>query len=206
MGNQGVGKTTILKLFVDYVEQQKIQNIQGGTPCKIEKVDFRGETEIKVDDGEGYSKTVNPNKVVFIESKSGQSHTIFAPGGDRDRAVVRMGIITISRIAKEVVAIFDVSQNLKEQFKLYDLIRYMPKQIYLCFNKFDLFTTDENADPTSDKRIIKMKEEINDYFSKRHIEILDTFYTCAIDKANFKKFNDRTAKMIYDICVTKKEK
>ena len=100
MGNQGVGKTTVLKLFVDYLEQEKIANIEGGVDCKIEKVDFKGETEIKVEAEDGYTKTVTPNKVVFIDSETSTSHTLFAPGGDRDRAVVRMGIITISRIAK----------------------------------------------------------------------------------------------------------
>jgi len=201
MGNQGTGKTTILKLFDNYVEEQKIEKVEGGIKCSIEKTDFKGETEIKVDDDEGYTKTVTPNKVVFIETESGESHTLFAPGGDRDRAVVRMGIITISLIAKEVVAVFDVSQTLKEQFKLYDLIRYLPKSVYLCLNKYDLIASSQNEDPMTNEKIQKIKGEVDDYFCKRRIEIKSTFYTCAIDKEGFKKFNDNAAKMLLDICL-----
>ena len=194
MGNQGVGKTTVLKLFVDYIEQSKIQKIEGGIDCKIEKVDFKGETEIPVQESEGYTKTVTPNKVVFIETATSTSHTLFAPGGDRDRAVVRMGIITISRIAKQVIALFDVSQNIKEQFKLYDLIRYLPKSVYVCLNKYDLLDPKD-----AEKKIAKIKAEIDDYFGKRKIEIKNYFYTCAIDKPDFKKYNDNSARMILDI-------
>jgi Ni2+-binding GTPase involved in maturation of urease and hydrogenase len=198
MGNQGVGKTTVLKLFVDYLEKQKISQIEGGVECTIEKVDFKGETEIKVEGEDGYTKTVTPNKVVFTETESNTSHTLFAPGGDRDRAVVRMGIITISRIAKQIVAIFDVSQSVKEQFKLFDLIRYMPKSIYVCLNKFDLLDAKDK-----DKKITKMKAEIEDYFTKRKIEIKNIFYTCAIDNPDFVEYNDNAARMILDISLSR---
>lgn len=199
MGAMNVGKTAVLKMFVDYIEKQKIDKIEGGAPCSIEKIDFKGESAIEVVDGEGYTKTVTPNKVVFVETKSHISHTLFAPGGDRDKAVIRMGIITISRIAKDIVALFAVDQSVKEQFKLFDLIRYMPKNIYICLNKYDLL-----PESTREKTIQKLKAEIQEYFDKRKIGILNYFYTCAIDKPDFVKFNDNTARMILDIALGRK--
>jgi hypothetical protein len=199
MGAMNVGKTAVLKLFVDYVEKSKIEKLEDGIPCTIEVADFKGESQIEVEDGESYTKTHTPNKVVFKETKSGENHTLFAPGGDKDRAVIRMGIITISRIAKQIVAIFAVDQSVKEQFQLFDLIRYMPKSVYICFNKYDLL-----PEKTRETTLKKMKDEIEAYFQKRNIKIVDYFYTCAVDKPDFLKYNDATAKMILDICTGKK--
>jgi len=193
-----VGKTAVLKMFVDYVEKNKINKIKGGVECQIEKQDFQGESEIEVDNEDGYSKTITPNKVVFIETKTGTSHTLFAPGGDRDRAVIRMGIITISRIARQIVGLFAVDQPLKEQFKLYDLIRYMPKNIYVCLNKYDLM---EGSEEEKVKKLDQFKEEIEDYFKKRRITVSAFFQTCAIDKPAFQDYNDNTARMILDLAL-----
>lgn len=201
MGAMNVGKTAVLKLFVDYVEKNKVAKIDGGAPCTIEKVDFKGESVIPAEEGgDSYTKTVTPNKVVFLETGTDRSHTLFAPGGDKDKSVVRMGIITVSRIAKEVVAIFAVNESLVEQFQLYDLIRYIPKSIYVCFNKSDLIP-DEQARA---KVIEKMKKEIEAYFAKRQISIKDYFQTCAIDKPGMTALNDNTARMILDIALGRK--
>ncbi len=196
MGAMNVGKTAVLKMFVDYVEKEKISKIDGGMDCKIEKKDFKGESEIEVKNGDGFSKTITPNKVVFIVTKTGESHTLFAPGGDRDRAVIRMGIITISRIAREIVGLFALDESLKDQFKLYDLIRYMPKRIHICLNKYDLM---EGTDEEKQKELEEKKEKISNYFKKRRIIVEGFFLTCAIDKPNFLSHNDNTARMIVDL-------
>ncbi len=196
MGAMNVGKTAVLKMFVDYVEKEKIGNIKDGLDCKIEKKDFKGESEIEVKNGDGYNKTITPNKVVFIETKSGANHTLFAPGGDRDRAVIRMGIITISRIARQIVGLFAIDESLKDQFKLYDLIRYMPKKIHVCLNKYDLL---EGTDEEKQKNLEKKKEEITNYFKKRRITVEGFFLTCAIDKPDFIDYNDNTARMILNL-------
>jgi len=193
MGAMNVGKTAVLKMFVDYVENGKIGNIKDGRDCKIEKKDFKGESEIEIPDGDGYNKTITPNKVVFIETKSGASHTLFAPGGDRDRAVIRMGIITISRIARQIVGLFALDESLKDQFKLYDLIRYMPKKIHVCLNKYDLL---EGTDEEKEKILEKKKEDITNYFKKRRIIVEGFFSTCAIEKPDYLEYNDKTAQMI----------
>ena len=196
MGAMNVGKTAVLKMFVDYVEKEKIGNIKDGLDCKIEKKDFKGESEIEVKNGDGYNKTITPNKVVFIEAKSGANHTLFAPGGDRDRAVIRMGIITISRIARQIVGLFALDESLKDQFKLYDLIRYMPKKIHVCLNKYDLL---EGTDEEKQKILEKKKEDITNYFKKRRITVEGFFLTCAIDKPDFIDYNNNTARMILNL-------
>jgi hypothetical protein len=197
MGAMNVGKTAVLKLFVEYVEKNKISKIEGGVDCNIEKQDFKGESTVDVEEGEeDYNKTITPNKVVFIETKTGTSHTLFAPGGDRDRAVIRMGIITISRIARQIISLFALDQPLKDQFKLYDLIRYMPKSVHVCLNKYDLLEEKDR-----DKKLEKIKEQIEAYFKKRRITVKGYFQTCAIDIPDFKDFNDNAARMVLDIAL-----
>ncbi|MHA1584126.1 MAG: hypothetical protein ACTSVU_08255 [Promethearchaeota archaeon] len=199
MGAMNVGKTAVLKMFVEYVEKNKISKIKGGVGCKIEKQDFKGESTIEVPAGEdGYSKTITPNKVVFTENKSGTSHTLFAPGGDRDRAVIRMGVITISRIARQIVGLFALDEPLKDQFKLYDLIRYMPKTIYVCLNKYDLL---EGSDEEKEKKVADVKKSILGYFQKRRITVKEIFQTCAIDKPGFEDYNDNVARMVLDLAL-----
>ena len=164
MGALNVGKTAILKMFVDYVENGKICKKKGSMECYIEKIDFKGESEFEVKDGEIFSKTILSNKVVFTYTKTGKSHTLFAPGGARDHAVIRMGIITISRIAREIIGLFAVDQSLNDQFKLYDLIRYMPKRI-------NIILTNLNKIPEygRDKNLEDIKFKIENYFKNRRI-------------------------------------
>lgn len=201
MGAMNVGKTAVLKMFVDYVENNRIAKIKGGVDCSIEVADFKGESEISVPEGtEEYSKTITPNKVVFVESKSGASHTLFAPGGDRDRAVIRMGIITISRIARKMVGLFALNQDLAEQFALYELIRYMPRSVHICLNKYDLL---EGSETDKKKRVEEYEAEITKYFKKRRITIEGFFQTCAIPKEGFTEYNDNTARMILNLATTK---
>ncbi len=200
MGAMNTGKTSVLQMFVDYVEKEKIGKIKGGIDCIIEKKDFKGESELQLPEGEEeYTKTITPNKVVFTEEKSGKSHTLFAPGGDRDRAVIRMGIITISRIARQMVGLFALDEPLKDQFKLYDLIRYIPnKRIYVCLNKYDLLTDSEEENA---QKVEEIKAKITEYFKKRHIEVSGFFQTCAVTKDGFDEYNDNTARMILDLAL-----
>ena len=164
MGALNVGKTAILRMFVEYVEKGKICKKKSGIGCFIEKKEFKGENEIKVKDGDNFSKTILPNKVVFTDSKTGVSHTLFAPGGARDHAVIRMGIITISRIAREIVGLFALDQSLNDQFKLYDLIRYMPKKINIILTNLD-----EVPGYDREKKIEDKINKITDYFNNRRI-------------------------------------
>ncbi len=98
MGAMNVGKVGILKMFVDFVETHDCG-------IKIESTYYKGESDNKgkVDDFPKF----DPNRVVFSPEKSGgSSHKIIAVGGNRDSAFDRRGIITLSRIARQIVGVF----------------------------------------------------------------------------------------------------
>jgi GTPase SAR1 family protein len=196
LGAVSVGKTTILRLFVKYLKTQKIEGVEGGKSCTTVKTDFSGEAVLDPETGVKETKTIHPNRVVFKEDDTKRNHTIFAPGGDRGRAVVRMGVITISRIAKQIVAIFAVDRNLEEQFQFFQDVRFFPKQIYICFNKYDLLEPG-----VREKTVEEMKSQIIEFFSKRKIGIRDFFYTCAESVEGMEKYNDAAAAMILKIAV-----
>ena len=142
LGDISAGKTSILRLFVKYLKVGDIENIEGGKKCTIVKTDFSGEATVpggaKEDAlNQKETKTIHPNRVVFREDKSGRAHTIFAPGGDASRSVIRMGIITISRIATQIIAVFSCDRPLETQFKFFRDVRFFPDKIFVCINKID---------------------------------------------------------------------
>lgn len=192
MGAMNVGKTAVLKMFVDYVEKEKIGKIDGGVECTIEKKDFKGESEIEVKDGEDFSKTITHNKVVFTDVNTGRFHTLFAPGGVRDSAVVRMGIITISRIARKIVGLFSIDESLEDQIKFYDLIRNLPKRVNIILTK-------SGKIPEYDLESIlhDIQYKITNYFNSRKI-IVDRFEIVFFDTDNpeFLDNNNEAIRMI----------
>ena len=194
LGAVSVGKTTLLRLFVLYIKKKKINEIEGGKPVKVIKTDFSGEAVMNPENSEKETKTIHPNRVVFKELDSGKNHTMFAPGGDREWAVVRMGIITISRIAKQIIAVFAVDRPLKEQFDFFKDIRYFPRQIHVCFNKVDLIKA---KDP--EKFIKNLENKVTELFNKRKIKIKKFFRTCAETSEDQAKLNDNAARMILEI-------
>jgi len=201
LGDVSVGKTSILRLFVRYLNKGDIEKVEGGVKCSTIKVDFSGEATVpsgKKEDSldEKATKTIHPNRVVFREDKTGKAHTIFAPGGDRARAVVKMGIITISRIASQIIAIFSCDRDLETQFEFFNDVRFFPDKIYVCLNKFDLL---EGA---KEKKLEDIKKKINDFFNNRKIGITELFITCGETVDNFdevEKYNNRVAEMILEI-------
>ena len=194
LGAVSVGKTTILRLFVKYLKTNKIQEVKGGIECSVTKTDFSGEAVLDPETGVKETKTIHPNRVVFKEIESKKNHTLFAPGGDRGRAVVRMGVITISRIAKQIIAVFACDRDVKEQFQFFRDVRFFPKQIYVCFNKYDLLPENKR-----DKVIEEMKSEIVEFFAKRKITIQEFHISCAENIEGMEKYNDAAAEMILKI-------
>ena len=193
LGDVSVGKTSILRLFVRYLNKGDIENVDGGKKCTVVKADFSGESMIP-EGGEKETKTIHPNRVVFRDDESGKAHTIFAPGGDRARSVVKMGIIAISRIATQVIAVFSFDKDLKSQFGFFDEVKFFPTEIYACLNKYDL---------KEDQSIDGMQKEIKEFFKSKDIGILDFFETCAETIENFaetEKYNNKVAEMILDVC------
>ncbi|MBD3198350.1 MAG: hypothetical protein GF317_25090 [Candidatus Lokiarchaeota archaeon] len=204
LGDVSVGKTSILRLFVRYLNKGDIENVEGGRKCTVVKTDFSGEATIPGGDKENKlnekeTKTIHPNRLVFREDDTNKAHTIFAPGGDRKRAVVKMGIITISRIATQVIAVFSCDRELDEQFEFFNDVRFFPDKIYVAINKIDLLEGDR------DGKLDEMQEKINKFFEKRKIGINEYFYTCGETIDNFEeveKFNNHVAEMILKITTT----
>ena len=194
LGAVSVGKTTILRLFVKYLKTKKITEIAGGKACTVVKTDFSGEAILDPETGVKETKTIHPNRVVFRETDLKRNHTLFAPGGDRGRAVVRMGVITISRIAKQIIAVFDCSRPVRDQFEFFRDVRFFPKQIFVCLNKYDKVPEGER------KALVEsMKGEIVTFFSKRKITVKEFHITCAENVEGMEPFNDSAAAMILQI-------
>jgi len=201
LGDISAGKTSILRLFVRYLKVGDIEKVKGGTKCTVVKTDFSGEATVPGGDKEDSlnqkeTKTIHPNRVVFREDKSGKAHTIFAPGGDRKRAVVKMGIITISRIATQIIAVFSLDRELERQFEFFNDVRFFPDKIFVCINKIDLVEGDK------DEKLEEIKTKIDNFFKKRKISIIDYFITCGEiikDFAEVEEFNNNVAEMILGI-------
>lgn len=201
LGDISVGKTSILRLFVRYLKQGDIEKVKGGTKCSVVKADFSGEATVPGGEkedalNEKETKTIHPNRIVFREDSTNKAHTIFAPGGDRARAVVKMGIITISRIATKIIAVFSLDRDLDPQFEFFNDVRFFPDKIYVCINKIDLVKGDK------EKKLKEVKEKIKEFFEARKIGITETFITCGETIEGFadaETYNNRVAEMILEI-------
>jgi len=201
LGDVSVGKTSLLRLFVRYLKKGDIEKVKGGIKCSVVKADFSGEATVPGGDKENTlnekeTKTIHPNRIVFREDSNNKAHTIFSPGGDRHRSVVRMGIITISRISTVVVGVFSLDRDLETQFEFFNDIRFFPDKIYVCLNKLDLLTGDK------EKRIEEIKQKITDFFVERKIEVAGVYLTCGETVEGFEDvetYNNRVAEMILEI-------
>ncbi|MFW9998551.1 MAG: hypothetical protein ACFE9Q_01440 [Candidatus Hodarchaeota archaeon] len=201
LGDVSVGKTSILRLFVRYLKKGDIEKVKGGIKCSVVKADFSGEATVPGGEkedalNEKETKTIHPNRIVFREDESNKAHTIFAPGGDRARAVVKMGIITISRIATQIIAVFSLDRDLPNQFEFFNDVRFFPDKIYVCINKIDLVEGDK------EKKLNEVKKQIKDFFEARKIAINETFITCGETIEGFEDvetYNNQVAEMILEI-------
>jgi translation elongation factor EF-Tu-like GTPase len=201
LGDVSVGKTSILRLFVRYLKKGDIEKVKGGVKCSVVKADFSGEATVPGGEkedalNEKETKTIHPNRIVFRESATNKAHTIFAPGGDRARAVVKMGIITISRIATQIISVFSLDRELAPQFEFFNDVRFFPDKIYVCINKIDLVKGNK------EKKLEEVKGKINDFFEKRKINVQETFITCGETIEGFENietYNNQVAEMILEI-------
>ncbi|MHA1192693.1 MAG: hypothetical protein ACTSP9_10405 [Promethearchaeota archaeon] len=188
LGDVSVGKTSILRLFVRYINKEEIENVEGGMKCNILKTDFSGEATLpggnKSDTlNEKETKTIHPNRVVFREQESGKAHTIFAPG-----------------IATQIITVFSADRDLDPQFDFFNDVRFFPDNISVCINKIDLLEGDKEA------IVENIKSRISDFFNKRKINVKEFFITCGETVDNFediKKYNNHVAEMILKITTSK---
>lgn len=203
LGDVSVGKTSILRLFVRYLNKGDIEKVEGGVKCSVVKTDFSGEATVPRGEKEDVldekaTKTIHPNRMVFREDATKKAHTLFGPGGDRRRAVVRMGIITISRISTQIIAVFSCDRDLETQFEFFNDIRFFPEKIYVCINKVDLLKGD------IEKKLEDMKKKISEFFKTRKINVADFFITCGEIVEGFEdveKYNNQVAEMILKIAI-----
>jgi len=204
LGDISVGKTSILRLFVRYLNKGEIENVEGGKKCTIVKTDFSGEATIPGGEKEDKlnqkeTKTIHPNRIVFREKATNRAHTIFAPGGDSSRAVVKMGIITISRIASQIIAVFSCDREIETQFGFFNDIRFFPDQIFASINKVDLIKGNKTQ---RQKKVEEIKKQIETFFKSKKIGIKEFFITCGETMEDFEDieaYNDRVAEMILKI-------
>ena len=204
LGDISVGKTSLLRIFVRYLNKGDIENVEGGMKCTVVKTDFSGEATVPGGSkeeslNEKETKTIHPNRVVFREDESQKAHTLFSPGGDVRRAVVRMGVITISRISTQIIAVFSCDRAIQEQFSFFNDIRFFPTQIYCCINKIDLLKGNKTQ---RNKKLGEMKKAIEEFFQKRKIEVKEFFITCGETIEGFEdieSYNDKVAEMILKI-------
>ncbi len=208
LGDVSVGKTSILRLFVRYLNKGDIEKVEGGLKCTVIKTDFSGEATVPGGDKENAlnekeTKTIHPNRVVFREDASKKAHTIFAPGGDRERAVVKMGIITISRIATQIIGVFSLDRDIDTQFSFFNDVRFFPDKINICINKFDLLKGNKAQ---KEKKLEEIKKKITDFFKERKITIINIFTTCGETVEGFadiETYNNAVAEMMLKITTGK---
>ena len=201
LGDVSVGKTSILRLFVRYLKKGDIEKVEGGVKCSVVKADFSGEATVPGGDKEDAlnqkeTKTIHPNRIVFREDASNRAHTIFAPGGDRKRSVVRMGIITISRISTEVIGVFALDRDLDLQLEFFNDVRFFPEKVHICLNKIDLL------EKSGEKELESIKKKITDFFEYRKVKVDDFYITCGETVEGFEdveEYNNRVAEMILKI-------
>jgi small GTP-binding protein len=161
LGANDVGKVEVLKMLVAFLGSQHNEMFE----AEILKADFAGEAILDPESGVRETRTVHPNRIRLRWLKNNNLLTIFAPGGDRGRAVVKMGVITISRMAKEIVCLFDISRPLKPQLAFFSDVRDFPKRVDV------LWTRCEQPGTKLPQVLAKSRAEVEGAFKTRGITI-----------------------------------
>ncbi|MFX1259544.1 MAG: tetratricopeptide repeat protein [Promethearchaeota archaeon] len=173
---------TFLKFFTRYFNQYDIG-------YKLIKYDFLGERSDL--SGNGEKKTIHPCRVVFREDNTRRAHTLFAPHGPKDRPVVRRGIITISRISKEIIASISLNVPLNEQLEFFNDVRFFPNEIYVWLLER------EKLDNNRNDTIKEYKKAIKEHFEKRKVKVR-RFYIVTIEFM-LEAVNNRALESIFEI-------
>jgi hypothetical protein len=190
IGDEGVGKTSILRSFLRSVEEGVKKEEENNLKIFLINQDFDGEDEIK-------NRTINPNRIVFREDASNERHTILAPGGRLSRAIIKMGIIVTLRLSTCIIAVFSLGRDLSNQFEFFKNIRYYnPGKFYVCLSKYD-FLEGSNLEKKEKTEKIMQKItvffKLNDRYTKnKPIEINKFFITS-------RSFPESITKMILDV-------
>ncbi|MHA1820919.1 MAG: hypothetical protein ACTSU2_08960 [Promethearchaeota archaeon] len=169
IGSEGTNRTRFQRYFIKFIKEHLELNFD------IVKTDFSGESILLDPETGKLTGKLLPNKVVFMERDTGKYHAILAPSDDRSNSTVKMGVITISRIAREIIAFFTADRPIEEQFDFYDNIRHFPREIDVCINYSSLQDKD---------KIREMEQEIAAYFEKRKIKIRAFYIYNEVEERN----------------------
>ncbi|MBD3351254.1 MAG: hypothetical protein GF364_07185 [Candidatus Lokiarchaeota archaeon] len=157
LGAVNTDKVIILRSFISIARRNE-------DIIKIIKTDFGEKRPYKE------TMTIHPNRVVFRDIKKKQNHGLYAPLGDSSRAVTSMGNIALSRISREIIAVFAADRPLESQFYFFKDLRFFPKTIYVCFTGCD------RIDAASRETLIRdLKSDVAKFFEEININIGDYF-------------------------------
>ncbi len=181
------GHEEILDLFVKYYEAGRLTQIDPVLNCKIKKVVFP-------EDDDHF-----PRRVLFRDEIEHKDHGLFVPRGDFTNSVDKMGIITVSRIARKVIAVFDMTKDLKYQFKFFQSLKLYPRSFTVCLSRVEQFDSEHR-----EEIIGSFKSNITQFFNSRRIRI-DKFFPVIVElqhpDSEFRQYNDAAVKMILDVTV-----
>jgi len=203
LGVPNSGKTSLLRNFIKFIREERFKQLNIQDSYKLISTDFSGESQLinfkeNVEDFIKLTKTIYPNKVVFQNLNSGHFHTIFDPGGDNSMPIVKIGIITITRISNIIIAIITLDQPIKDQLKFFESIRYLPKKIFVCINKMDLINKSESGIQLEYNKDT-IESSIKKQFGKQKTEVIKFFYTCSEEITNFYNYCEEAFKMVLEI-------
>ncbi len=183
LGPANIGRTNILRIFIRMLEEGNINGTLG-------KTDFFGETTLAP--GGRETKTIHPNRVTFYDENH-QTYTILAPGGETDRPVVKIGAITSSRLAKSIVAVFDLTKDLKPQLEYFVKLKIYVKHLWVCLSKFDLVSPGDQVG-----RIKTYSEQVREFFSQRGVQVKNIAWAGEAANADYEEQNLAVAQLILE--------
>jgi len=176
----------ILRVFVRYVEEGRVAELEPNLSCTIVKIDFTGG---------GMRDRICLNQVVFRDENTLENHALYAHCG-LERAEIKMGIITISRIARRIVVFFDLTRDLAPQLKLFRDLRFFPKSIAAYLTQFDLL------DPARAAETVRTYQEtIEVFFAKKGISVSACYPACTGPGEEYSAYNDAVVNLLLDLTV-----
>ena len=171
LGDHGVGKTSLLQSTIHYLSDDMQQY---WNKYVVHKEDFSGEAIRRGVNNEIISSTtLHPNRVIIGEYDSNRIHHIYSVGGHYSAIIVKMSIITISKLSDHIIFVVSPDVPLESQFEYFEHLPFTPKELYVCINKMDLF---ENNGNLNDSKTFENK--IDEYLKEKTVRIKEFFHTC----------------------------
>ncbi len=160
LGDTSTDKVYVLRSLV------KLLNLSS-FKFNIIRVQFNDEENLNsANNNEEEISRIYPNRIIFQEVERKMTHTIFAPIGDVHGVIIKMEIITISRIASHIIALFTLKNDIEEQFEVYKYSRFLPDNIHILI---DLKGVNNR------ERINQIEQKIVEFFTGKKIKVRSLF-------------------------------